>query len=166
MKELLDKLSSYNLFNYLLPGVLFAVITDAVTLTKLLQKDLLIGAFVYYFLGAVVSRIGSLVVEPILIRTRFIAVAPYADFVRASKEDPKLEVLSETNNMYRTLCALFLLVALVAGYDFASTFYPWLYEAAPAVCIVALFLLFLISYRKQTAYVVKRIQVHKPQAGP
>ena len=31
MDGLLDKISSYNIFNYLLPGSLFAVVADAVT---------------------------------------------------------------------------------------------------------------------------------------
>jgi hypothetical protein len=66
MKNLLDKLSSYDIFNHLLPGVLLAVFVDALTLLKILQKDIVVGFFVYYFLGSVVSRIGSLLVEAIL----------------------------------------------------------------------------------------------------
>ena len=112
MKDLLDKLSSYNLFNYLLPGVLFAAFVDALTPLKVLQKDIVVGMFVYYFLGSVVSRVGSLFVEPILRKTGFVKFAPYEDFVKASKADPRLEILSEANNTYRTLCAMFLSVSI------------------------------------------------------
>ena len=91
MKDLLDKLSSYNIFNYLLPGVLFAAFVDSLTSFHLVQKDPVVGAFLYYFLGSVVSRVGSLFVEPLLRRFNFVAFAPYEDFVRASKEDPKIE---------------------------------------------------------------------------
>ena len=62
MDGLLDKISSYNIFNYLLPGSLFAVIADAVTDYRLIQEDIVVGLFLYYFIGLVVSRIGSLVV--------------------------------------------------------------------------------------------------------
>lgn len=161
MKDLLDKLSSYNVFNYLLPGVLFAVFVDRVTSLQVLQKDLVIGVFLYYFLGSIVSRIGSLVVEPLLRSVGFITFAPYEDFVRAAKLDPKLEVLSEANNMYRTICALMISVAAVASYDYASRYFAILQAAAPVVCIVGLLILFLLSYRKQTSYITKRIAANK-----
>lgn len=161
MKELLDKLSSYNVFNYLLPGVLFAVFVDALTSLKVLQKDLVIGVFLYYFLGSIVSRVGSLLVEPLLRKVGFITFAPYADFVRVSKADPKLDILSEENNMYRTICALMISVAAVALYDRASDSFPILTASAPVVCIAGLLILFLLAYRKQTLYITKRIAANK-----
>ena len=162
MKDLLDKLSSYNIFNYLLPGVLFAVFIDSLTSFRVVQKDPVIGVFLYYFMGSVVSRIGSLVVEPLLRWFQLVAFAPYEDFVRASKADPKIEVLSETNNMYRTFCALMVSVGVVALYERAATYWPWLTPALPWILIVGLFGLYLLSYRKQTAYVTKRIEANKP----
>ena len=79
MKDLLDKLSSYNIFNFLLPGVVFAVFVSKATSFKLMQEDVLSGAFVYYFIGAVISRIGSLVVEPALKATKLVMEAVHAD---------------------------------------------------------------------------------------
>src|SRR5690349_3259436 len=111
MKELLDKISSYNVFNYLFPGILFAVILDKFTQYSLIQDDLLRGAFVYYFVGLVISRVGSLVIEPFLKKISFLKFADYGAFVQAEKTDPKIETLSEVNNMYRTLVAM--LVSLV-----------------------------------------------------
>ena len=107
MKELLDKLSSYNIFNYLLPGTLFALVAERITDIRIIQSDIVIGLFLYYFIGLVISRVGSLVLEPLMRRVSFVKYAPYKDFVSVSARDPKLEILSETNNMYRTLCALF-----------------------------------------------------------
>lgn len=162
MKDLLDKLSTYNIFNYLLPGVLFAAFVDSLTSFHLVQKDPVIGMFLYYFLGSVVSRAGSLFVEPSLRRFNVVAFAPYEDFVRASKADPKIEVLSEANNMYRTICALMVSVGAVALFEIAVVYYPPLSTALPWVLIVGLFTLYLLSYRKQTAYITKRIEVNKP----
>ena len=45
MKDLLDKLSSYNLFNYLLPGILLALAIDRFALIRVVQKDIAIGIF-------------------------------------------------------------------------------------------------------------------------
>ncbi len=157
MKELLDKLSSYNIFNYLLPGVLFAMFVDSLTSLKVLQNDIVVGVFVYYFFGLVVSRIGSLLVEPLLRKSGLVSFAQYEDFIRAAKADPKIELLSECNNTFRTLCSLMVCVGVVALYDRAGASWPWLESAAPLILIVGLFVLFLLSYRKQTAYITKRI---------
>jgi hypothetical protein len=105
MNELLTKLSSYNVFNYLLPGVLFAVLASETTPFQFIQKDIITGVFFYYFLGLVVSRFGSLVIGPILKHLSFIKFADYKAFVAALKKDPQIEVLSEANNTYRTICS-------------------------------------------------------------
>lgn len=157
MDELLDKISSYNIFNYLLPGSLFAVIADAVTDYRFIQEDIVVGLFLYYFIGLVVSRIGSLVVEPILKAVGLVNFVAYGKFVEASKTDPKIEVLSETNNMYRTFCALFLLLPLVVLFDRLAPLLPWLVDGSPYIVGVALVVMFLFAYRKQTAYIVNRV---------
>lgn len=112
MNELLSKISSYHLFNYLLPGCLFAVVASSFTQHHVIQQNLVLGLFLYYFYGLVISRLGSLVLEPLLKRLHFLKFSDYRDFVNASKVDPQIDVLSETNNMYRTLCSL--LAVLVA----------------------------------------------------
>lgn len=161
MKDLFDKLGSYNIFNHLFPGVLFAVFVDAATSLKILQKEIIVGVFVYYFLGVVVSRIGSLMLEPLLKRLGFLEFVPYAEFLKASKDDQKIDVLSETNNMYRTLSSLMLSVAFVIIYDRAAKHFSFLSDYAIAIAIAFLGMLFLVSYRKQTAYIVGRIGANK-----
>src|SRR4030042_1443125 len=105
MKEILDKLSSYNLFNYLLPGIIFVILAGKITHYSFVQEDIILGAFLYYFIGLVISRFGSLVIEPLLKCLSFVQFADYKDFVSTSKKDDKLELLLEVNNTYRTLCS-------------------------------------------------------------
>ena len=45
---------------------MFSVLGDALTSFKFIQSDIVIGAFYYYFVGLIISRIGSLAIEPIL----------------------------------------------------------------------------------------------------
>lgn len=161
MKELLDKLSSYNLFNYLLPGVIFAALVDRFTSFHAIQDSIAVGVFVYYFIGSVISRIGSLFIEPLLKRTRFVTFAPYSDFVAAAKEDPKIEILSEQNNMYRTICAMFLLFGAVIAFDRFGKQCTWLEEWSGFLALTALFALYLFSYRKQCNYITYRVQLKK-----
>lgn len=161
MKELLDKLSSYNIFNYLLPGVLFAVLLDKFTTYSLIQDNVIIGAFVYYFIGLVVSRFGSLVIEPILKKTSFVKFAPYAHFVAASKSDSTLEILSEVNNMYRTLASMLVLLLLCSVYNSVEAALPFLKPWDRYTFTILLLIMFLVSYRKQTGYVSKRIEADR-----
>lgn len=157
MKDLLDKLSSYNIFNYLLPGIVFVGIADALTDYHFVQKDIVVGLFLYYFIGLVISRIGSIIIEPILKWVKFVRFTSYADFVNASKENKLLEVLSETNNMYRTLCSLFLCLIFLKSFEFTSNCFPFLRNWTGEILVVVLLVLFGFSYRKQTQYISKRV---------
>jgi hypothetical protein len=79
---------------------------DNFTHFSLVQENLVLGVFVYYFVGLVISRMGSLVVEPVLTKISFLVFVDYAEYVKASRADPKIDVLGEVNNMYRTLVAM------------------------------------------------------------
>jgi len=160
MKELLEKISSYNIFNYLLPGVLFALITNNFTKYTIPIDNIIIGAFVCYFIGLVVSRFGSLIIEPTLKKIGFLKFADYSDFVSASKKDSKIELFSEVNNMYRTLSSLLVLTFLLKFYEFLEVKINGLSEWSPYILLTLLLLMFLLSYRKQTGYITKRINAN------
>lgn len=161
MKELLDKLSSYNIFNYLLPGILFAVIITKTTELTLIQSDIILGVFVYYFIGLVISRFGSLIIEPILKKINFVKFADYKDFVKVSAKDQKLEVLSESNNMYRTLISTFFLIVLIKLYFLLAKNWTFLSDCGVWILIALLVVMFLFSYKKQTKYIASRINSQK-----
>lgn len=158
MNALLNKLSSYNLFNYLLPGIIFVFLLNEVTKYSLIQKDIVIGVFLYYFIGLVISRFGSLAIEPLLKRLSFVKFSDYKNFVTASKKDEKIELLSEVNNTYRTLSSVFTLLLIAKCYERISTKFPCLNKFSAIVLMVILLLMFLLSYRKQTDYINKRIE--------
>jgi hypothetical protein len=161
MESVLEKISSYNIFNYLLPGALFSYVLPMVTTYNVDQKNLILAAFVYYFVGMVISRIGSLFVEPPLRKIGFLKFSDYSDFVRASAHDEKLETLSEVNNTYRTLCALILSLVLAWAYGAAGQEWPVLLPLTPYLLGGFIFVLFIFSYRKQTSYITKRVNAHK-----
>jgi hypothetical protein len=161
MENLLAKISSYNIFNYLLPGTLFAALLPFITPYSISHDNLLLAAFIYYFLGMVISRIGSLFVEPFLRKIGFLKFSDYGDFVRASSHDENLETLSEANNTYRTICALILSVLVVWAYGSLEKRYSVLMTYSPYIMGCFIFVLFLFSYRKQTSYITKRVHAHK-----
>ncbi len=161
MKDLLDKLSSYNIFNYLFPGVVFVVIASKLTSYNFIQQDILVGAFLYYFIGLVISRIGSTVVEPVLKFIKFLKFTEYKSFVKASKNDTRIDTLSEVNNMYRTICSLFLMLIAIKGFNWLSSKWLILADRKIDFLTIFLFLLFLFSYRKQTNYITQRIEANE-----
>jgi len=157
MSEFLSKLSSYNIFNYLFPGVLFAAIGNEITSYSFIQKDIVIGVFVYYFVGMVVSRIGSLVIEPVLKWVGVVKFAPYNDFVSASQVDEKIELLSEVNNSYRTLISLFTCLLALKLFEIISNYINVGSTLFLLTVITLLLWLFIHSYRKQSNYITQRI---------
>lgn len=158
MNELIGKISSYHLFNYLFTGILFVALTGYFTPFSFIQGDPFIAPFFYYFIGLILSRIGSLFIEPVLKKISFIRFASYGDYVSASKEDGTIEVLSETNNMYRTLTSLFTVLIFLKLYSIFGEHYSWLLSLQEPMLIIGLTLMFFFSYRKQTAYIKKRIE--------
>jgi hypothetical protein len=161
MKDILDKLTYYNIFNYLFPGVLFSILATNFANLNLVFDDLLIGAFAYYFTGLVISRFGSIIIEPFLKFMSFVKFADYKDFIEASKKDSKIEVLSESNNMFRTLISMFTLLFLTIGFQKLADKWEFLKNNQEVIFLSILFLLFLLSYRKQTNYITKRIKASK-----
>ena len=159
MKSILEKLSSYNIFNYLLPGFLFVIVGEKLTSFSLFYERWFIGVFLYYFYGLIISRIGSLVVEPFLKWIKFVKYVDYQTYVEASKSDPKIEILSEQNNMFRTLCSIVLILICLKAYDKMKEVLSWGTDINEFIFLVVLLALFLFSYRKSTQYVVRRAKI-------
>ena len=157
-KEIVEKISSYNLFNNLLPGVLFVYAISNITNFNLLVDNVIIVIFLYYFVGLVISRFGSFVVEPLLRKIKFIRFADYKDFLSASEQDSKIELLSEVNNMLRTFISLFVFILLTFIYDKIAVRFCIPIENTIIILIVALLVLFVFSYRKQTTFIRKRVE--------
>jgi hypothetical protein len=158
MKILLEKISSYNIFNYLLPGIIFVILAEKMTTFSFIQENILLGLFFYYFIGLIISRIGSLTIEPVFKKIKIIHFADYKDFIASSQKNNKIELLSEINNMYRTLCSLFLVIIAIKIYERLVNELTMIRNWTIEIVIIGLFILFMLSYRKQTQYTTKLIQ--------
>ncbi len=161
MKEIVEKISSYNLFNYLLPGTLFVVLLDKANIYHLVQENIFNAAFLYYFVGLSISRFGSIIVEPFLRKIGFMHYSDYSKYVLAVKKDAKIELLSEVNNTYRTLVAMFITILLVSLFKFIEQLVPQMQGWSITLLLFTLLLLYLFSYKKQTEYIVNRISGNK-----
>ena len=155
IKEFADKLSSYNLFNYFFPGLIFVVILKETTNYNLYQKDLLIGAFLYYFIGLIISRIGSVLIENFLKHKKidFVKELDIIKLLKAFKADHKIEIFFEVCNMYRTITAMFLLLILIKGYEIIIKNLIQHNSLLYIILEILGFMIFLFAYKKQNKYV-------------
>jgi hypothetical protein len=158
MKEIIDKISSYNLFNYLFPGIIFIIILREITNYDLIQENNFIGSFLYYFVGLVVSRFGSLIIGYFLEKSTFIKFAKYSEYVVATDKDNKIELFSEVNNMYRTIISMLILLLLAKCWQSINTYIELSQTTSLTLLIISLLILFVFSYKKQTGFVVKRVE--------
>ena len=59
IKNLVEKISSYDILNNLFPGVIFCSIVERTTRITFSTGEIWEDLFLYYFAGMIISRIGS-----------------------------------------------------------------------------------------------------------
>ena len=163
MNSILEKLGSYQLLTNLLPGAFFGLAIKYFLNMNLPTENVGEDIVIYYFIGLFISRIGSLVIEPVLKKMRFIKYANYADFVKAVKTDSKIDTLSEMNNYLRSLLTCVLLLPVMKIAQVLSSHWLWFAINWKWIVIVILFVLLLFSYGKQSKYVRNRVDVVNDQ---
>lgn len=151
MEVLLNKIEEYNIFNYLLPGVIFTCLLKWYIGIEICYDNAIVMIFIYYFIGLIISRIGSIIIEPFLLWNGFIKYAAYNDYLKATKKDKKIEQLLIVNNMYRTFCSMFIILLLL---KFVIVKFKINYHMLILLGIV----LYLYSYKKQTQFIFKRVE--------
>jgi hypothetical protein len=162
VNDLFAKLSSYNLFNNLLPGALYCTACTYLGMLSLDTSNLAGLLLTYYFVGLVIGRIGSVVIEPLVFALKWVRYSTYKNYVQASKTDAKIDILVETNNTYRALLStsICLLGTLLAA---------WLRAYLPpnpvidrTAALVGLMVLFFLAFRKQASYIRRRVEISHP----
>ena len=163
MNDILAKLSSYDIFVNLVPGALFVSFLSLTGIYTLETNSVVGELVIYYFLGLVISRIGSVVVEPALKFLRIVKYGEYSDFIRASEKDPKIQILLEAANLFRTVLALVLVCAVSYNWIIiraVAGFSDWTWVM---ISFALLALLFLVSFRKQSGFISRRVRHHSEQ---
>ena len=159
---MLGNFSAYDFITNFVPGVVFAAIATLGSQFDFTNDNVFIGPSLYFFFGVVASRLGSLIVEPVLIASRFIARGDYNSFLIAEQNDKKIQPLMETCNFYRTqLTSLLCIVPLLIFFPKAN---PSFDLCALVFFVVSSALIFAFSLRKQSQFLKVRIE-HFSQKG-
>lgn len=157
MEKIFDKLSSYNLINNLLPGAIFCYSLNIFLDIDIYRTNIIDNLFLYYFTGMVVSRIGSVIVEPICKKIKWVRYAEYTKYIDAVKKDEKILEFLETNNSFRTFMSLFTIVLIIKLYTFIDDKILFIKNNESEIVLFLFIILFALAYKKQTSYIKKRI---------
>ena len=163
LEKLISVLGTYNILNYLFPGVVFSFLMKIFFSIDLFMGDSIVSLFIFYFYGMTISRIGSLIIEPLFKYFYIVKFTSYGEFIQASKKDSTISILSETNNTYRTVVSLFFILLVYKicrsmSYDFTSSIGSF-------ITILGFLILYTYSYRKQSIYIQKRVNHNKDNAA-
>lgn len=156
--EIIEKITSYNIFTNLLPGAVFVYAADRYYNTGFISDDLLVNVFVFYFFGLLIGRVGSLLVELPLKYLGLIRKNSYGQYLDAEKSDAKIAILLEARNTYRSFVALCLLLLILSVYQYAELQFPRISEWRGLIAAFFLGVLFLVSFLKQDKYISDRVR--------
>ena len=159
MKTITERLSQYNFLTNLLPGtILCTMLRYLVGFDVGFSTEWYRLIVIFYFVGMVNNRVGSLLVEPILRRFGIIKPMPYETYVLAEQHDEKIRTLMTENNVYRSCLSVCLIVLISFGYKWLMDRFCFLEENTSLILLVFMIVLFVFSFRKQTRYISNRVK--------
>ncbi len=161
MEKIIDKVSNYHIFNYIVPGVLFLLLCKNYLYINLNEEKLIYFFFVAYFVGIIISRISSLITEKIIYFIFKIKKETYEDYIKSSKKDEKIEILMQDGNMYRNLCTMLLIAVIIKIIKLFKLHLLINREITIILTFLLLISIFVSSYIKQIKYIISRIKAKK-----
>lgn len=155
---LISKLSQYGFLTNIIPGTILCLILKYIVGYDVIPSAYYQAGLVFYFVGMINGRIGSLIIEPFLKKIKWIVFAPYEDFIAAEKQDDKIVILSQENNTYRAYVSVMFISLLGLLYRDAVTVCQFIKTNDDWIILLVAFIIFLFAYRKQTRYVKERVE--------
>ena len=167
--SIINRLSKYEWLNRLFPGVFLVLMAKALQCPMFSPDNWLETLGVYMLWGELSSRVGALVIEPLLKHAHIVRFAEYGDYQDYQALHKEIANMLMTNaNFARTLCALGLLVELLrfsvvlpCCSHIACVAFGW-----RDVAVLAWIMLFLFAYCRQVNFLVARIEKFKNDSCP
>lgn len=161
MENILQILGTYEIFTNFIPGAIFTFLNRNILFLGIGEESE--GIYLVpmiYFIGVIINRVGSIVLEPILRKTGIVSFSDYDDFLKAQefeekKKKSKLFMLSRVSNLYRSFASMILCNIILRSINSANNVCTFLRNAAfYHGGEWLLFVLFVLSYRKQVRFIV------------
>ena len=159
MEKIIDKLSSYHIFNYIIPGGLFLILCNNYLNIKIEPEKFISFFLMSYFIGIVVSRISSLVTEKLICFVFKIKKESHENYINAAKKDEKIEILMQDMNMYRSICTMLIILLIMKVLKIFELYQLIDKELLTVLVFFLLIIVFICSYIKQTKYIISRVKI-------
>lgn len=163
MDKIIDKISSYHIFNYIIPGYIFILICDRYFDIKICDSNAVNNVIIAYIVGLIIGRISSILIEKRLYYVFKIKNESYESFVKAEVKNDKLNVILQDRNMYRNLFTTFLLLLVIKVLKVFNLLSIINQDIRIIIILVGLVILFAISFKKQSIYAISRIKAVNKQ---
>lgn len=158
MEKIIDKLSSYHIFNYVIPGGLFLILCNNYLDIKIEQDKFIYFFFMSYFIGIIISRVSSLVTEKLLYFVFKIKKESHKNYIKAAKKDEKIEILMQDMNMYRSICTMLIILLIMKVVNIFGLYQLIDKELLIVLLFILLIIILIYAYIKQTKYIISRVQ--------
>lgn len=159
MEKIIDKISNYHIFNYIIPGGLFLILCNNYLNIKIEQDKITYFFFISYFIGIIISRVSSLVTEKILCYIFKIKKENYDNYIAAAKKDENIEVLMQDMNMYRSICTMLIILLIIKVAKIFRLYQLIDKDLLILLVFISLIIIFICAYIKQNKYVVSRVKI-------
>ena len=163
IKAISEKLSQYDFLTNLLPGTMLCIMLRyMVGFNFEFSAEWYQLIVIFYFVGMVNNRVGSLLIEPMLRRLKIVKPTSYKSFILAEKKDEKIHTLMVENNVYRSCISMCLITLFAFGYRWLIEHVRFFEKNTSFILLIGLIILFVFSVHKQTRYINNRVeQVNK-----
>ena len=161
MKSIINQISRYHIINYLIPGLFVMIASKCMTNIAVCIDKMWVICIIGYVTGMVLNRLGSLVIEGVLMRFKLIKHAPIECYVRAEKKDKKIQELLTDANMYRTMSVASIALVIECIYLSIIGLLIPMNATMLIIVLVLMGMLFFASYIKQTRHIVGRVNAIK-----
>lgn len=152
LKSLSEKLSAYQLFNFIYPGAVFLGILHYKGMQLGVLSEIWWFLLASYFLGMTLSRFGSIVIEELCFKFKLINKYSIKSYSDCLSKDGFIGMLLELTNIYRTICSMGILLLIGTFFKYHQN------DKCCMIIIEVLFvLLFLISFIKQHHYLENKL---------
>lgn len=95
LNNMIEKISSYEIFNNIILGVIYSVLTEKLTRSHISTENVFMNIVLLYFIRLVIGRIGSISSDFIdwcfkkFGWKSFLHFAPYSDYITVERKDEK-----------------------------------------------------------------------------
>lgn len=156
MDFIAKKIDNYNLFTNIVPGyimLMFNIYYFEILIPSILEQ------LVYaYIIGLTLNRIGSIITAKVLLLFTKEKGENYSKYIKACKQDDKIEVLLQQRNEFRTICTLFIVCIIeMAGHYIVNKLYiPT--DIIMVLVLIILVVIYGISFCKHNKYIADRVR--------